>query len=137
TLFRSFSWIILIFSLPVFFYSASEYYISAIKGLKRKIINIDFPISLGILVLFLRSSFEIILDTGAGFFDSLAGLVFFLLLGRLFQNKTYASIKFDRNYKSYFPLSVTLIKDKVEKSRSEEHTSELQSRENLVCRLLP
>jgi len=113
---RFFSWIILIFSLPVFFYSASEYYISAIKGLKRKIINIDFPISLGILVLFLRSSFEIILDTGAGFFDSLAGLVFFLLLGRLFQNKTYASIKFDRNYKSYFPLSVTLIKDKVEKS---------------------
>ncbi len=113
---RFFSYLILVFSLPVFFYSSSEYYISAIKGLRKKVINIDFPISLGILVLFLRSAFEIIADTGAGYFDSLSGLVFFLLIGKLFQNKTYASINFERNYRSYFPLSVTVLKDKKETS---------------------
>mgnify|MGYP006977868615 CR=1 FL=1 len=59
------------------------------KGLKHKILNIDVPIALGISVLFFRSTVEIFLDIGTGFFDSLAGLVFFLLLGKFFQQKTY------------------------------------------------
>ncbi|MBK6876423.1 MAG: HAD-IC family P-type ATPase [Ignavibacteria bacterium] len=42
--------------------------------------------------------------------DSLAGLVFFLLIGKLFQSKTYESINFERDYKSYFPISVTCNK---------------------------
>ena len=113
---RFFSYLVLIFSVPVFIYSASEYYTSAIKGLRKKIINIDFPISLGIFVLFLRSAFEILTNTGAGYSDSLTGLVFFLLLGKLFQNKTYERINFERNYKSYFPLSVLVKKNKEEKS---------------------
>ena len=47
----------LFLSLPVLFYSAWEYFGSAFKGLSKKIINIDFPISLGILVLFIRSAY--------------------------------------------------------------------------------
>ena len=77
----------LFLSLPVVLYSAWEYFGSALKGLRKKIINIDFPISLGILVLFIRSSYEVITATGAGYFDSLTGLVFFLLIGKLFQEK--------------------------------------------------
>src|SRR5690606_39760650 len=40
--------------------------------------------------------------------------------------------------RSYIPMHAIVRIDEVEKegSRSEEHTSELQSRENLVCRLL-
>jgi Cu+-exporting ATPase len=95
-------------SLPVVFYSSSEYYLSAYKGLKKKIFNIDVPISFGILVLFCRSVYEILLTSGPGYFDSLAGLVFFLLLGKLFQNKTYDTLNFERNYKSYFPIAVTI-----------------------------
>ncbi len=105
-----FGWLNLILSLPVFFYSSSEYYISAWKGLKNKVINIDFPLFLGILVLFVRSLYEIILQTGAGYMDSMAGLVFLLLIGKVFQSKTYDSMNFERTYKSYFPLSVTVVK---------------------------
>ncbi len=72
----------LILSLPVVFYSGWEYFGSALKGLRKKIINIDFPISLGILALFGRSLYELISQTGSGYFDSLTGLVFFLLLGK-------------------------------------------------------
>lgn len=113
---KFFGWLNLILSLPVFFYSSSDYFISAFKGLRKKILNIDVPISLGILVLFLRSALEVITQTGAGYFDSMTGLVFFLLLGKLFQNKTYETLNFDRNYKSYFPLSVILKKDESEVS---------------------
>ncbi len=104
----------LLLSLPVFFYCSSDYFKSAYNSLKKKIINIDFPISLGILVLFFRSAYEIISQTGPGFLDSLAGLLFFLLLGKLFQSKTYDSINFDRNYRSYFPLAVIQKKDEKE-----------------------
>jgi Cu+-exporting ATPase len=106
-----FSILNLILALPVFFYSSSEYFSSAYKGLKKKFINIDVPIAIGISILFFRSVIEIILQTGVGYFDSLAGLVFFLLIGRLFQNKTYDTLNFKRNYKSYFPIAVTTIND--------------------------
>ncbi len=112
TFYRSFfGYLNLLLSLPVFFYSASDYFKSAWAGLKKKIINIDFPISLGILVLFSRSVFEVVSHSGAGYFDSLSGLVFFLLIGKLLQEKTYDSLNFERSYKSYFPLAVH-VKDK-------------------------
>lgn len=104
-----FRWLMFFFSLPVVFYAGKDYFISAFKGLRSKILNIDVPIALGISVLFIRSSVEIIFDLGTGFFDSLTGLVFFLLLGKFFQQKTYNFLSFERDYKSYFPIAVTRI----------------------------
>jgi Cu+-exporting ATPase len=104
-----FRWLMFFFSLPVVFYAANDYFISAYKGLNSKILNIDVPIALGVSVLFIRSSIEIIFDLGTGFFDSLTGLVFFLLLGKYFQQKTYNFLSFERDYKSYFPIAVTKI----------------------------
>jgi len=111
---RIFAYLNIILSLPVFFYSADDYFISAWKGLRNKIVNIDVPLAIGILVMFLRSLIEIIFFNGAGYLDSLSGLVFFLLTGKLFQNKTYDTLNFERDYKSYFPISVTTRKDKHE-----------------------
>ena len=104
-----FRWLMFIFSLPVVFYAANDYFISAYKGLRSKMLNIDIPIALGVSVLFIRSTIEIIFDLGTGFFDSLTGLVFFLLLGKFFQQKTYNFLSFERDYKSYFPIAVTRI----------------------------
>lgn len=111
-----FGYLNLLLSLPVFFYSASDYFVSAYKGLRKKIINIDVPLSLGILVLFIRSVFELLILNQAGYFDSLAGLVFFLLIGKILQEKTYDALNFERDYKAYFPLSVTIKQNEVEKS---------------------
>lgn len=104
-----FRWLMFIFSLPVVFYAANDYFISAYKGLRSKMLNIDIPIALGVSVLFIRSTIEIIFDLGTGFFDSLTGLVFFLLLGKFFQQKTYNFLSFERDYKSYFPIAVIRI----------------------------
>ncbi len=95
------------FSLPVVFYSGRDYFISAYKGLRSQLLNIDVPIALGIFTLFVRSTVDIAFDYGSGFFDSLTGLVFFLLLGKFFQQKTYSFLSFERDYKSYFPIAVT------------------------------
>jgi len=104
-----FRWLIFALSLPSFLYSASDYYISAYKSIKSKMLNIDIPIALGILVMFVRSTVDIIFDYGQGFFDSLTGLIFFMLLGKLFQSKTYNFLSFERDYKSYFPIAITKL----------------------------
>jgi len=110
--------IMLVFALPVVLYSAQDYFISAYKGLKYKLLNIDVPIALGILVLFLRSVYDITTHSGQGFLDSLCGLVFFLLLGKFFQQKTYSFLSFERDYKSYFPIAVTKLNKGQEESIS-------------------
>lgn len=107
-----FRWMMFAFSLPVVFYAGRDYFVSAYKGLRSNLLNIDVPIALGILVLFLRSTLEIIFGWGSGFFDSLTGLVFFLLLGKFFQQKTYSFLSFERDYKSYFPIAITRITSK-------------------------
>ncbi len=103
---NAFGYLNMLLALPVVFYSANGYLSRAWKGLRAKTINLDVPISLGVLALFLRSSYEVIFNAGSGYFDSLAGLVFLLLVGRYIQERTYAALSFDRDYRSYFPLAV-------------------------------
>jgi Cu+-exporting ATPase len=103
---RMFSWLNFSLSLPAFFYSGIDYFRSASKSFKQKQINIDVPIAVGLLALFLRSTWDIVTGFGPGYFDSFTGLIFFLLIGRWFQSKTYESLAFDRDFKSYFPLAV-------------------------------
>jgi len=93
-------------AVPVVFYAGADYFVSAFKGLRQRYANIDVPIALGVSVLFLRSTYEVFAGIGPGYFDSLVGLIFFLLIGKWFQNKTYGSLSFDRDYKSYFPLAI-------------------------------
>ncbi len=72
-------------------------------------LNIEIPIALGIVVMFIRSTVDIVFNYGQGFFDSMCGLIFFMLLGKLFQQKTYDFLSFERDYKSYFPIAITKI----------------------------
>ncbi len=103
---RFFGLLSFILAIPVLLFSSLDYFQSALNGLKQKSINMDVPISLGIITLFLRSSYEILTATGVGFMDSFTGLVFLLLIGKLFQKKTYDLLSFERDYRSYFPISV-------------------------------
>ncbi len=107
---RIFSWLNLMLSIPVFFYSGWDYIRSAAKSFSQRQVNIDVPIAAGLLALFLRSSYDIMTATGPGYFDSFTGLVFFLLIGRWFQSKTYETLSFDRDFTSYFPLAVNRLK---------------------------
>jgi Cu+-exporting ATPase len=105
-----FAYVSLALSLPVAFYSATVFFRGALAGLRSRVVNLDLPLAVGIAILFVRSAVEILTGTGFGYVDSLCGLVFFLLLGRMFQQRTYDSLNFDRTYASYFPLAVTLKK---------------------------
>lgn len=104
---RYFGYLNLALALPVFFFSATDYLRSAWTGIRLREINMDVPITLGILALFIRSTYEVLTFSGAGYFDSFAGLIFFLLIGKWFQQKSFDRLSFERDYKSYFPVSAT------------------------------
>ncbi len=103
----------LLLSLPVLFYSATEFFTSAWYGLKNKYLNIDFPVAMALVITFLRSFYEIVNGAGNGYLDSMSGIVFFMLIGRWLQSRTYQTISFDRDYKSFFPIALNVIKEGV------------------------
>ena len=107
-------------SLPVLFYCANEFFINAFHSYKQKYLNIDAPIALAIVMTFGRSVYEIFTNTGAGYLDSMSGIVFFMLIGRALQSRTQSSLKFNRDYKSYFPIVVTVIDNGIQSSKQIE-----------------
>ncbi|SDF25224.1 Cu+-exporting ATPase [Mucilaginibacter pineti] len=126
-----FGWLNILFSLPIVFYSGRGYFVSAWNNLRNKVLHIDFPLALGIAVLFIRTVAEILTHSGAGFADTLCGLVFFLLIGKLVQQKTYHHISFERDYRSFFPVAVQVITDGKERPVP---LSELETGHRIVIR---
>lgn len=109
----AFKMVSVLLSIPVVFYGASEFFVNAFYSFRQRYLNIDAPIALAIAVTWLRSLYEVFTHTGAGFFDSMTGIVFFMLLGRTIQNRSRTTLKFNRDYKSYFPITVTGIRNGV------------------------
>src|SRR5690606_35853403 len=71
-------------------------------------------------------------------FDSLSSLIFLMLVGKLFQQKTYDFLSFERDFKSYFPIAVTKINP--DKSESSASIYDIQKGDRLLIRnqeLLP
>ncbi|WP_185872409.1 heavy metal translocating P-type ATPase [Blattabacterium cuenoti] len=112
-----FRYLMLILSLPIVISSFKDHIKYAIFGLKKHVLNMDVPISIGILVIFLWSCYEIFFDLGSGYFDSISSFSLFLLISRIFQIHTHNKIiSFNKNYKSFYPILIT----KINKNKKEE-----------------
>ena len=104
-----FNYLNLALALPLVLFAGRDYLMSAYKGLKVRHVNMDVPVSIGILAIFGRSAYDIIAGVGPGFLDSLAGFIFFLLIGKWYQAKTYSALSFERDYRSFFPIAVNRV----------------------------
>lgn len=132
-----FGYLSLLLALPIVFYSASDYWRSAFLSFRQRRMTLDVPIAAGLAALYVQSAYEIVGRVGDGYLDSLAGLVFFLLCGRVFQFRAQERLSFDRDYKCFFPLSTTRLGSAGEESVS---LSNLAVGDRLVVRnseLLP
>jgi Cu+-exporting ATPase len=108
-LMQLFAYVSLALSVPLVFFAAAGYLRSAWAGIRSRYFTIDQPLAIGILTMFVRSAYEILSGEGMGYLDSLSGLIFFLLVGKFFQQLTYRHLAFDRDYRAYFPLAVTIV----------------------------
>jgi Cu+-exporting ATPase len=130
--FRTFAgWLALLLALPVVVYSAADFWRAAWTSVRQRSLTMEVPIALGLGAIYGSSILEVALHRGPGYCDSLCGLIFFLLCGRLFQKKTYDRLTFDRDYKGFFPLSVVRTKNGVEESVA---ISQLATGDHLILR---
>lgn len=94
----------------VLVFSAGGFFKSAWAALKQKRVVLDLPISIGITAMFARSAADIISGAGSGYADTFCGLIFFLLIGRYVQSRSYAWLNFERDNLLFLPLAVRVKK---------------------------
>lgn len=126
-----FNFLTLVLSLPVFFYAAREFFVSSWQQVRLGKLNIDIPIALAILITFVVSVYRIVFQHQLGYLDTMSGIVFFMLLGRFFQNKSYHYLTFQRGFSSYLPIAVNVIDNGKEQNRP---LTELKIGQTLICR---
>jgi len=130
--FKAFAgWLALLLALPVVTFSAADFWRAAWTSVRQKRLTMEVPIVLGLVAIYGSSVFDVMTQRGPGYCDSLCGLIFFLLCGRLFQKKTYDRLTFDRDYKGFFPLSVVRKNSAGEESVA---ISQLKTGDHLILR---
>ncbi|MGD9812859.1 MAG: heavy metal translocating P-type ATPase, partial [Sphingobium sp.] len=77
-----FHWISAAIALPAVVYSGRPFFSSAAAAIRRGMVNMDVPISLGVLLAAGMSLFETIEHGEHAYFDAAITLLFFLLAGR-------------------------------------------------------
>lgn len=82
-----FNTLTILFALPVLTFSAWGFYQSAWNALKNKMISIDVPISMALLMGLGMGIYNGFIGVNENYFDSLTALVFLLLLSRYFLKK--------------------------------------------------
>jgi Cu2+-exporting ATPase len=80
-----FTWLSLLLTLPILFYSAQPFFTGAFRDLSRFHAGMDVPVSLGVLLAFAGSAWSTWAGSGHVYFDSVAMFVFFLLTARYFE----------------------------------------------------
>ncbi|MEN9358654.1 MAG: hypothetical protein RL095_189 [Verrucomicrobiota bacterium] len=101
----------LMLTLPVFFFSAHDWWRACWQFLRNRSMSLDFPVFFALAALFVQTWWEILSGRGEGYADSLCGLVFLMLSGRWFQRLAARRLAFDNDYRSFFPLWSTVEKE--------------------------
>ncbi len=78
-----FHWLSALIALPVAAYSGRPFFDSALAALRNRSVNMDVPITLGIVLALGMSVVQTMQHAEHAYFDSAVMLIFFLLIGRL------------------------------------------------------
>jgi Cu2+-exporting ATPase len=78
-------WVSAFLATPVVIYSAAVFYRPSLRALVSGHMTMDTPISLAVWITYLASLFETMRGSDHVYFDAVAALVFFLLIGRVME----------------------------------------------------
>ena len=99
-------------STPVLFYSGWVFFRGAYYGIKTKTVNMDILVATGASLTYLYSIYITVFERGEAYFDSVAMIITFVLLGKFLEvlSKKSAADTLDVLSK-HVPNEVTLLKD--------------------------
>ena len=105
-----FHWVSALIALPAIAYSGRTFFISAINVIRNRSLNMDVPISVGVIMALILSIIQTIQHAEHAYYDSAIMLVFFLLIGRyLDQNMRKRTRSFAENLAALRADSATKI----------------------------
>lgn len=78
----------LLLTTPVVLYSGSIFYVSAIKALMAKTVNMDVPVTIAIFATYIAGVLAVNKSTGEVYFESICMFIFFLLISRFLEHRS-------------------------------------------------
>lgn len=103
-------WFSLLLTAPTILYSALPFYHSAWRALKLRQVNMDTPITLGVLAGFVGSVWATVQGEGVVYYDTITMLVFFLLGARFLErNAREKSVEAAENLLRLVPAMATRV----------------------------
>src|SRR5262245_45946195 len=107
-----FHWLSALIALPAIAYAGVPFFRSAAQALARRRVNMDVPISLGVMLATAMSVYQSLRGTEQVYFDAATTLLFFLLLGRFLDQRMRAKAAgAAANLLGLAAPSATLVKD--------------------------
>lgn len=99
-------------STPVLFYSGWVFFKGAYFGIKNKIVNMDILVATGALLTYIYSIYITLLQEGEAYFDSVAMIITFVLIGKFLEvlSKKSAADTLDTIGK-HVPNEVNIVED--------------------------
>lgn len=102
----------LILVTPVMLYSGGEFFGKAWRGLRVGLMNMDLPISIGILITYSYSLYSYLYTNNELYFDTVANFIFIILIGRYIEQRSKrASLSATRELQEMQPLKVLVKKN--------------------------
>ncbi len=109
-------WTSFFLCLPIVFYSALPFYISAYNTLKIKHLSMDVPVSLAIILAFSASTWATLTTQGDVYFESVAMFTFLLLIGKYLEFRARArAAEVSANLLKLMPMTATQLVNNEEK----------------------
>jgi len=94
-----------IIALPTIIYCGFGFFSSAVNAIRTRSVNMDIPISIGVIAAAVLSMYDLFVGGKYLYFDAAVGLIFFLLGGRYLEMKT-------RNKANQFARSIVFSQPK-------------------------
>ncbi|MDT0594253.1 heavy metal translocating P-type ATPase [Glaciecola petra] len=107
----------LLLTTPVVLYSGSIFYISALKAVQAKTVNMDVPVTIAIVATYIAGVLAVNKNTGEVYFESICMFVFFLLISRFLEHRSrHRASLISSNMLKLIPITANRLENSIWKS---------------------